>query len=108
MATVYSTTLTDSTGTSSGPLSVSSYKELWISFNVSAVSWIGSALATISRIDASNALYPLVEVQLSDGLASVDIGVGLANNVCFGDQVQIDVACASGTNISTTISVIGK
>jgi len=108
MATVYSQTLTGATEDSSGSLSVSSYNELWVALDVSAVDWTGSASATLSRIDAFSTLFPMISVQLGEGHTVLDVGSGMTTNLAFGDHVQLDISTVDGTTISAQVSIIGK
>lgn len=108
MATVYSTTLTDSTGATSGILDVSTHNQAWLVINVTAIDWAGSATAVLSRIDAADTLIPVATLPLQMGLNTAEVGIGCATNVILGDHLQLDVMVFDTTSVSGTISLIGK
>lgn len=110
--TVLSTTLTDATSYSSGPLDVGDLFELAIDFHVTEVTgatgYNGYPSMHISRIGASGDLHEMTTVGPLTGDASVSLGAGLALNFAFGDQIQLDLVVPASQSISTTISIKGK
>jgi len=108
MATIADTTVSTSTDWSSGALDVSSVHQVWIVINVSAIDWTGSTTLTISRIDATSTLFPVVSVGLNAGINQAEIGIGCSYNLLLGDHIQFDMTCVEGTSVAATVSVIGK